>query len=186
VNFTRDVSNKRPVDTHEINERIRALEVRIIESEKYTGVYKTAEALRIAENEGLDLVLVNSGPVPPLCRIIDYGKFKYDIAQREKEQKKKARESVVEVKEIQLRPVTDTNDIIIKAKRAVGFLADGDKVKIVVKFKGRELSHREMGQKILESFCKSVGEPDTYRIDSPVSMNGRQMMMIIAPIKKIS
>lgn len=183
MNFSRD-ANKRPSEQHEINGNIRAAEVRIIEHDTHSGVFKIAEARALADAEGLDLVVVNPGPVPPLCKIVEYGKYKYELAQREKEAKRKARENVVEVKEIQLRPVTDTNDIAIKAKRAVGFLEDGDKVKVVVKFKGRELSHRDMGQKILESFCTSVGSTDSYKIDSPVAMTGRQMMMVLAPIKK--
>lgn len=170
--------------THDVNNKIKAKEVRLVGTDgQQLGVVAFDVALQQAYDAGVDLVQINGAINPPLCRIVDYGKFKYELTQRDKEQKKKNRENQVETKEIQLRPVTDTHDIAIKAKRAGGFLEDGDKVKVIVRFKGRELSHREMGQKILDSFCDSVGS-DKFKIETPVSMNGRQMMMILGPIKK--
>lgn len=170
--------------THDVNEKIRAREVRVQGSDgEQLGVMPTQEALQRAYDAQLDLVQVNAGTTPPICRIVDYGKFKYELSRSEKDRKKKSRENAVEVKEIQLRPVTDTNDLIIKAKRAVTFLEEGDKVKVVVKFKGRELSHREMGQKIIDSFLAAVGQSQ-YKVDSPLSMNGRQMMIVLATTKK--
>lgn len=170
--------------THAVNNQIKSPTVRCFDKEgEMIGVISTSSAIVMAEKQDLDLVVINPQTDPPIAKIVDYGKYKYELAQRDKEQKKKNRASIVEVKEIQLRPVTDVHDLGIKAKRAVGFLEDGDKVKVTVRFKGRELSHREMGQKILDTFCNAVGA-DAYKVDSPISMNGRQMMMILAPIKK--
>lgn len=170
--------------THDVNNKIKAREVRVIDATgEQIGVHPIAQAQAMADDAGLDLVLINPTTQPPLAKIVDYGKFKYELAQSEKERKKKSREAAVEVKEIQLRPVTDTNDINIKAKRAKGFLEGGDKVKVVVKFKGRELSHRDMGQKILDEFMISVGGEEVYKVDSPVQLNGRQMMVILGPKK---
>lgn len=170
--------------THDVNNKIKAKEVRLVGVDgEQLGVVAFDTALQQAYDAGVDLVQINGNINPPLCRIVDYGKFKYELTRAEKDRKKKNRENTVEVKEIQLRPVTDTHDIEIKAKRTVGFLEDGDKVKVIVRFKGRELSHREMGQKILDSFCDAVGS-DKFKVETPVAMNGRQMMMILGPAKK--
>jgi len=183
VNFSRE-ANKRPTDAHDINGQIRAPIVRVTGvNGEMLGELATARARELADEAGLDLVVTNPGINPPLARIVDYGKFKYELSQREKDQKRKNRENAVDTKEIQLRPVTDTNDLNIKAKRAIGFLEDGDKVKVVVKFKGREMSHREMGQKVMDSFTDAVGHAN-FKVDSPLAMNGKQMLLILAPIKK--
>ncbi len=170
--------------THDVNNKIRAKEVRLVGVDgQQLGVVGFEEAMKQADEAGVDLVQINGNINPPLCRIVDYGKFRYELTRAEKDRKKKSRENAVEIKEIQLRPVTDIHDIEIKAKRTAGFLADGDKVKVIVRFKGRELSHREMGQKILDTFCDAVGDTN-YKVEAPVSMNGRQMMMVLGPIKK--
>jgi len=172
------------IHTYDVNEKIKATEVRVVGSDnEQLGVMSTSRAIELAEADGLDLVQVNGGIVPPLCRIVDFGKFKYELSRKDKENKRRNRENAVEIKEIQLRPVTDVHDIGIKAKRTVGFLEDGDKVKVTVKFKGRELSHREMGQKILDEFCKAVGE-NNFKVETPMSMAGRQMMMVLTTNKK--
>jgi len=170
--------------TYEVNHKIKAGQVRLIGADgSQLGVVDLTYALDQASQADLDLIQINPGTNPPLCKIADFGKFRYELAQAEKDRKKKNRANQVEIKEIQLRPVTDTHDVEIKAKRAVEFLTDGDKVKIVMKFRGRELSHREMGQKIIDAFCAKVGETN-YKVDSPLSISGRQMMMIIGPNKK--
>lgn len=170
--------------THDVNEKIKAKEVRLVGIDgAQVGVVELSVALQQAYDAGVDLVQVNGNIDPPLCRIVDYGKFKYELTRDEKDRKKRNRENAVETKEIQLRPVTDNNDLAIKAKRSLGFLEDGDKVKVVVKFKGRELSHREMGNKVMDSFLNLVGA-ENYKVDSPISMNGRQMMIILASTKK--
>ena len=170
--------------THDVNNKINAKEVRLQGDDGQSlGIFSLEDAQRKADEQGVDLVQLNGATNPPLCRIVDYGKFKYELTQREKEQKKKNRANAVEVKEIQLRPVTDTHDVGIKAKRAAGFLEEGDKVKVTVRFKGREIAHREMGEKILDSFCDAVGETN-FKVESPISVAGRQMMMVLGPIKK--
>lgn len=170
--------------TYDVNNKIRAKEVRLQGTDgEQLGVVSFEEAMRRADEAGIDLVQINGATNPPICRIVDFGKFKYELAQREKEQKKKNRANVVDVKEIQLRPVTDTNDLNIKAKRAIGFLEDGDKVKVVVRFKGREISHQEMGRKVMDSFTQAVGSAN-YKVDTPLTINGRQMLLIMAPVKK--
>jgi len=170
--------------THDVNNKIRAKEVRVIDNNgEQIGVLALADAQKLADECDLDLVVINPKSAPPIARIVDYGKFKYELVRSEKERKKKSRENIIDVKEVQLRPVTDTHDVEIKAKRAKSFLEDGDKVKVVVRFKGRELSHREMGQKIIDSFCVLVGE-ENYKVDSPVQMSGRQMSMILSPNRK--
>lgn len=167
-----------------VNNQIRSKEVRLInENGEQVGILSTVEALRRAQNLGLDLVAVNGTSNPPVCKILDYGKFRYELSRKEKEQARKAREAQVDVKEIQLRPNTDAHDIGIKARRAQEFLADGDKVKVVVKFKGRELSHIDIGRKVMEAFLAGVGE---HKLDRPVSMGDRQMFAILAPQPKKS
>lgn len=170
--------------THEVNDKIQAPEVRCLSNNgEMIGVISTSSALDMAEKQDLDLVVINPQANPPIAKIIDYGKFKYELTQADKERRKKSRANIVEVKEIQLRPVTDTHDVQIKAKRAAEFLKDGNKVRVVVRFKGRELSHNQMGEKIIASFCSLVGE-DSYKVDAPLAFAGRQMSMTLAPIKK--
>ena len=165
-----------------VNSQIRSKEVRLInEKGEQVGVLSTIEALRRAQALGLDLVTVNGNSEPPVCKILDYGKFRYEQSRKEKEMARKARESQADVKEIQLRPNTDDHDIGIKARRAQGFLAGGDKVKVVVKFKGRELNHTEIGRKVLETFLGSVGE---YKFDRQIAMSERQMFAVLAPASK--
>jgi translation initiation factor IF-3 len=169
---------------YDINTSITANEVRVIGSNgNQIGVLSIDHALNLASKQGMDLVQINPSTVPPLCRIVDFGKFKYELVQKDKEQKKKNRANMVETKELQLRPVTDNHDIGIKANRAKEFLEKGDKVRIVVKFKGRELMHQEMGRKVMDAMCAAVGE-ENYKVDSPIAINGKQLTMTMAPNKK--
>lgn len=165
-----------------VNNQIRTKEVRLIGDDgEQLGIITTLDALRRAQNAGLDLVAINSKSEPPVCKILDYGKFKYDQSRKEKELAKKNRESRIELKEIQLRPTTDDNDIQIKAKRAQQFLVDGDKVKVIIKFKGRELSHTEVGRQVMDVFLRNLVD---FKHEVPVRMSERQLFTILAPLPK--
>ena len=165
-----------------INEKIVSKEVRLINEQDHNAVIPTKQALYKAQQQGLDLVVINN-TIPPIAKILDYGKFRYETLKREKETAKKARASQIELKEIQLRPVTDTHDIEIKAKKAQQFLVDGDKVKIIIKFKGREVSHAEMGRRILENMLNALVN---HKVEKPIALNGRDMVVVIAPIRATS
>lgn len=165
-----------------VNDQIRAREVRLIaDNGDQLGVIPTIEARRRATVAGLDLVAINISNGVPICKILDYGKFKYEQSRKERENAKKNRESRVELKEIQLRPTTDSNDIQIKAKRAQGFLNDGDKVKVVMKFKGREITHLDVGADVMVSFINALTD---YKLERPISRSERQLFAIIMPAPK--
>jgi translation initiation factor IF-3 len=165
---------------HRINERIRVPEVRVVEGLE-TGVYKTKDALRQAEELGLDLVEVVANQRPPICRVIDYKKFLYEQKRREKEQEKKNRENRVKVKELKFTPNTGDNDVKHKLKKAIEFLGDGDKVKATVQFKGRMIVHKDLGTKLLLQFAEDLEEHGTP--ESLPRMEGRRMTMTIKPKK---
>ena len=172
-----------PISTKElqINEEIRAKEVRIVgEDGEQVGVMSSAKALELAYEKDLDLVLIAPNAEPPVCRIMDYGKYRFERDKKEKEAKKK--QTTVEVKEIQLSCRIDTHDFETKAKHAHRFLGEGNKVRVVVKFKGREMSHQEIGRDILSKFeevCSDAGS-----VDKPPVLEGRAMSMIISPLKQ--
>lgn len=161
-----------------INERIRARTVRLIEEDRQIGVLALNDALARARKEGLDLVQVAAGE-PPVCRILDADRFRYERKKAEREMAKHQREMTIDTKEIQLRPVTDDNDISIKAKRARGFLESGDKVKIIVRFRGRERSHKEQGRTMIEKFLAEVGE---HKIDKSLSEGESDLTIILASV----
>jgi len=161
------------------NERIRAPQVRLIGSDgENLGVVSTKDALFKARREGLDLVAINQQSDPMVVKVLDLGKYLYDLKREQKERAKRSRESVILLKEVQLRPVTDTHDIEIKARNARGFLADGDKVKLVIKFRGREMSHRELGFEVARSFLDAVGP---HRMEKELSMQGNSITAILMP-----
>jgi translation initiation factor IF-3 len=163
-----------------VNERIRARSVRIVdENGQQLGVEAIRDALAKARNDGLDLIQISSGEVP-VCRIGDAGKFLFELKKTQREQARRQRELIVDVKEIQLRPVTDTNDLLVKARRANEFLAEGDKVKIVVRFRGRERAHKEIGHKIVEEFLSYLVE---YKMERPVMDAGRELSLLVASTK---
>lgn len=139
------------------------------------GVISTKEALRIAEERKLDLVKVSTNSTPPVCRIMDYGKYKYDMTKKEKESKKKQR--VISVKEIRMTPTIDEHDLQVKIKNAIKFLEKGDRVKVVVRFRGRQLGHTEIGREVLLKFIEATTEYSV--IDKPPKMEGRQMVMFL-------
>ncbi len=159
-----------------VNEHIRARTVRLLEDDQQNNVISFQEALSRARRKNLDLVVVAEGD-PPICRILDADRFRFERKKAEKELARRQREMIVNTKEIQLRPVTDSNDITIKAKHAREFLKDGDKVKITVKFKGRERSHKDRGVRILEKFLAEIGE---HKIDKPLSDGDSDLSIILA------
>lgn len=164
-----------------VNNQIRTREVRLVNDAGDQQVISTYDALQRAQNQGLDLVAINDKSVPPVCKILDYGKFRYDQVRKQKELEKKNREARIELKEIQLRPNIDTNDLMVKAKRAQGFLNDGDKVKLVLRFKGREITHTEVGRQVVQQFLEALTD---FKFERPVSMSDRQLFAILAPLPK--
>ena len=165
----------------EINEEIRAKEVRIVgENGEQVGVMSSSAALAMAYEKNLDLVLIAPTAQPPVCRIMDYGKYRFERDKKEKEAKK--RQTVVEVKEIQLSCRIDTHDFETKVKHAHRFIGDGNKVRVVVKFKGREMSHLEIGRDILAKFEEACSDVGT--VDKRPALEGRFMSMVISPAKQ--
>ena len=160
------------------NERIRIPEVRVIGAEgEMLGVMETRDALRIAREKDLDLVEVNPKAFPPVCKIMDFGKFKYEESKKTREAKKK--QTVVKLKEIKLRPKTDDHDIDFKVKHIRNFIAAGDKVKITVRFRGREITHPETAQRQFETILDRV--KDVAIVESSSRMEGRAMIVLLAP-----
>jgi translation initiation factor IF-3 len=144
------------------------------------GILDTPEALRLARERGLDLVEVNPKSHPPVCKIMDFGKYKYDEKKKQNEARK--RQTVVELKEIKLRPKTDDHDLGFKLKHVIRFLEEGNKVKVTCRFRGREITHPEAAQKQLDFIAESAKEYGTVEISS--RMEGRQMTLVLAPIPK--
>jgi len=162
----------------EVNERIRATQVRLIdENGVQQGIKSMRDALFYARSLDLDLVKIAEA-TPPVCKVVDAGKYAYDQQKLQKEQAKKQRAAHVEVKEIQLRPVTDVNDVKIKAKRARGFLDEGDKVRVVMRFRGREVTHKEVGHQVMTQFVTEVGDAKT---EQALKDSGRELSLILAP-----
>ncbi|MEN1926266.1 translation initiation factor IF-3 [Luteimonas sp. MJ293] len=163
------------------NQDIRVPRVRVIGSDgEMIGLLSRDEALGQAQEEGLDLVEIQPNADPPVCRIMDYGKFRFDLQKKANLAKKKQKQ--VEIKEVKFRPVTDSGDYAIKMRKMRGFLEDGDKVKVNIRFRGREMSHQELGRGMLQRIEADLGEDIV--IESRPRMEGRQMVMMIAPKKK--
>ena len=160
-----------------INEQIKESEVRLIGEEgQQIGVVSIEEALRLAKEADLDLVLIAPKATPPVCRIIDFGKFRYEQARKEKDAKKK--QKVIEVKEIRLSPNIDTNDINTKANMARKFIEHGDKVKVTLRFRGREMAHMQENKYILDDFAAILA--DIANIDKAPKVEGRNMVMFLS------
>lgn len=141
------------------------------------GIMSSAEALRLAEEKELDLVKIAPNAVPPVCKIMDYGKFRFEQLKKEKEAKKNQR--VVEVKEIRMSPSIDTNDLNTKVKNAVKFLKDGNRVKVTVRFRGREMAHTSLGEVLLKQFGENCAEVAT--VEKGAKLEGRNMSMFLSP-----
>ena len=162
----------------QVNEMIRDNELRIISADgEQLGVMDAKSAQKLAIESGLDLVKISPNAQPPVCKIMDFGKYKFELAKREKENRKN--QKVVNIKEVQLSPSIDTNDFNTKAKQAIKFLKSGDKVRVKVRFRGRELSHSEIGKDLLDRFAQVVQE--FGNVDKPAKMEGRNMIMFITP-----
>ena len=161
-----------------INEQIRDKEIRLIdENGEQLGIVSSREAQKIADERKLDLVKIAPTAKPPVCRIMDYGKYKFDQAKKEKEARKK--QKTVDVKELRLSPSIDTHDVQVKVKKANEFLKDGDKVKISIRFRGREIGHSKVGMQIMEDFAKATEEFGT--VDKQPKMEGKSLVMFLAP-----
>ncbi|MBS7576214.1 MULTISPECIES: translation initiation factor IF-3 [unclassified Enterococcus] len=164
-----------------INDEIRAREVRLVGAEgEQLGIKPVAEALKIAEQANLDLVLVSPQAKPPVAKILNYGKFKFEQQKKLKEQRKN--QKVVNIKEVRLSPNIDDNDFNTKLKAAFKFLEKGDKVKVSIRFKGRMITHRDVGQRVLERFAQETKEVAT--VEQRPKMDGRSMFLQLAPIQE--
>ena len=156
-----------------INEEIRDREVRLIdENGEQLGVMTTQQALQLAEERGLDLAKIQPSAVPPVCKLLDYDKYRYEQAKRERENRKNQR--VVDIKEVQL-----SNDVNTKAKMAIRFLENGDKVKVSIRFRGRQITHSEIGLKVMQDFAERC--KDVSMVERRPLLDGRNMIMILAP-----
>ncbi len=161
-----------------INEEIREKEVRVISnSGEQLGIMPIKAALEAATSKNLDLVLIAAKAVPPTCKIMDYGKYRFEMAKREKENRKN--QKVVSIKEVRLSPSIDTHDFETKLRSAVKFLEGGDKVKVTVRFRGREVHHSALGEELLMKFAEGVKEVGS--VDKKPKLEGRNMAMFIVP-----
>lgn len=161
-----------------VNERIRAPEIRLIGADgENVGVVTPARAMVLAEEAGLDLVEISPNAEPPVCKIMDFGKYKYETQKREAEARKK--QKIIEVKEIKFRPGTDTHDYDVKMRAVLKFLEEGDKVKVTLRFRGREMAHQELGLELLHRVAGDVGEAG--KVEQMPKLEGKQMVMMIGP-----
>ena len=162
----------------ELNEEINDKEVRLIGAEgEQLGIMSSAEALKIADEQGLDLVKISPQAVPPVCKLMNYGKFRFEQSKREKEAKKN--QHVVEIKEIRMSPGIDVGDFNTKLKNAQKFVADGNRVKVSVRFRGREMAHTEIGKDLLDRFAEQCAE--VANLDKPAKLEGRMMSIFLSP-----
>lgn len=163
---------------HQINEEIREKEVRLIDSEgQQLGIMPLQKALEAAEEKGLDLVNISPKANPPVCKIMDYGKFRFDQLKKEKEARKNQR--VVEIKEIRMSPGIDTNDLNVKMRNAMKFLKEGNRVKVTVRFRGREMAHTDIGEQLLIRFGEGCAE--VANVDKKPKLDGRFMTLFLSP-----
>lgn len=165
-------------DGPRINREIKAKEVRLINyNGENAGVVSLAEALKIAQEVGLDLIEISPQVTPPVCKVLDYGKYKYEMQKKKNEAKKN--QKVVSIKELKLRPMIDTHDYEVKVKQAKKFLAQGDKVKFTMRYKGREMSANDLGKEILNKLLEDLD--GLCKVDSAPKMEGKQMFMVVSP-----
>tara|TARA_R110002020_G_scaffold192005_1_gene392019 strand:+ start:165 stop:851 length:687 start_codon:yes stop_codon:yes gene_type:complete len=162
-----------------VNSSIRSPEIRLIGADgENVGVVSPARAMEMAEEAGLDLVEISPNAAPPVCKIMDFGKFKYETQKREAEARKK--QKIIEIKEVKFRPNTDTNDYDVKMRNVFKFLENGDKVKVTLRFRGREMAHQNLGRELLERVAEDTKEAG--RVENFPKMEGRQMVMLIGPL----
>ena len=161
------------------NDRIRAPQVQVIGSDgKNLGILATKEAISVAKQEGLDLIEISPNASPPVCKIIDMGKYKYDLQKKANKAKKK--QKIINLKEIKLRPVTEIHDYSFKIKNAQKFLKKGDKVKFTVKFRGREMQHTHLGNKLMDRIINDTSK--LGKVELKPKLEGRQIIMIVQPL----
>lgn len=161
-----------------INEEIRDKEVRLIDVDgKVVGIMSAKEAQKIANSRNLDLVKVAPNANPPVCRIMDYGKYMFELTKKEKEAKKN--QKVINIKEVRMNPTIEDNDFNFKVKNAIRFLQDGDKVKVIIRFRGREINYTSIGQEMLGRFAEAV--KDVGEVEKKPRLEGKNMVMILNP-----
>ncbi len=171
--------NIRPKQTR-VNTQIRVPEVRLIDEKgNQVGVVRTQEALSRAEEVGLDLVEISPNVRPPVCRIMNYGKYQFEQSKKRSAQKKKQR--LIQVKEVKFRPATDVGDFQVKVRKIRSFLERGDKVKVSLRFRGREMQHRELGLELLDRIKQELG--DAVIVEQEPKLEGRQITMVVVPSK---
>ena len=157
---------------NQLNGEIRDREIRVISSTgEMLGVMSPREALRLAEDESLDLVKISPNAVPPVCKIMDYGKYKFELAKK-----------VVELKEVQLSMTIDVGDLNVKAKQARKFLEAGNKVKVSIRLRGRQMAHASLARDVMNNFAESL--KDVCAVEKPINMEGRNLILILGPVKK--
>ena len=163
---------------HELNEEINDKEIRLIGSEgEQLGIMSSDEALKIADEQGLDLVKISPQATPPVCKLMNYGKFRFEQSKREKEAKKN--QHVVEIKEIRMSPGIDVGDFNTKLKNAQKFVADGNRVKVSVRFRGREMAHTDIGKDLLDKFAEECS--GVANLDKNAKLEGRMMSIFLSP-----
>ena len=164
-----------------LNDEITSREVRLIDAQgQQVGIVPLAQAKRIAEEADLDLVEVSPNAKPPVCRIMDYGKYRFEQSKRQQEARKKQKQ--IQIKEVKFRPGTDEGDYQVKLRNLIRFLSDGDKTKVTLRFRGREMVHQDLGLKLLQRVEANLQEYGT--VEQRPKLEGRQMVMVIAPLKK--
>jgi translation initiation factor IF-3 len=161
-----------------INEGIRVREVRLIDADgNQKGIVPTFEALQLARESGVDLVEVAPQAQPPVCKILDYGKYKFDLEKKSREAKK--HQKLIRIKEIRMQPKIDEHDLDFKTRHVREFLDEGNKVKVTVRFRGRELAHTELGKEVLDKILEMLG--DSFIVEKPAQMEGRTMSILLNP-----
>lgn len=161
-----------------INREITSSSIRLVDHNgNMVGVVSVIEGIRMAEQVGLDLVEISPNAVPPVCKILDYGKYRYEVQKKAQEARKK--QKVIQIKEIKLRPTIDKHDLDIKVKHAIEFIEDGDKVRFTLRFRGREMDHQNLGYKVLDQVQEVMAEHG--KIESPPRSEGKQLSMLVGP-----
>jgi translation initiation factor IF-3 len=165
-------------DEPRVNREITSATVRLVDHNgEMVGVVTNVEALRMAEQAGLDLVEVSPTASPPVCKILDYGKYRYELQKKAHDARKK--QKVIQIKEIKLRPTIDKHDLEIKLRNIIGFIEEGDKVRISLRFRGREMDHSEIGMQVIERVQAAL--VDHAKIESPAKVEGKQIVMMVGP-----
>ncbi len=165
-------------DEPRVNTQISASSIRLVDQNgNMVGVVAVAEGLKMAEAAGLDLVEISPNAAPPVCKVLDYGKYRYEIQKKAHEARKK--QKVIQIKEIKLRPTIDKHDLDIKIRNVLGFLDEGDKVRITLRFRGREMDHQELGVQVLERVQEALKE--AAKIEAPPRIEGKQISMMVGP-----